>query len=394
MENKIKQKLEQIAEIIYNTVLTYSNKPGGVYTGAYGLLLFLFYYGKFSNQDRFTSLADDFTDQLLNRLGEEIDTHTFCSGLAGILYLLEYLKENQFIELDLSESQKILDNYLIRGTNKDMQNMYYDFMHGAIGSGLYFLKVKSNPDFLENIVEFLHQTTEKDTVNFIYKWKSTLDTSGNIGYDISLSHGISSIVIFLVRYLINNPNNMKAYELIEGAVNYILSQRLDFHTYRSHFPSHSIDYNKSEQMSSRLAWCHGDLGIAIALWQAGKILNNQKLKIIALNVFRDSTLRRRLSETKIYEAGICHGSVGIAMIYNRMFINSGLKEFSIVTDFWMEQTLGLSHFEDGLVGYKSWEVDKWTNKESLLEGITGIGLMMISYLSKDKQSWDELFLLS
>jgi len=394
MKSNIKQKLEQIAEIIYNTALTNPNKQGGVYAGAYGLLLFLYYYGRYSNQDRFTSLADDLAGQLLNRLGEEIDTHTFCSGLSGILYLFEYLKENQFIELDISESQKILDDYVIRRTNKDIQNLYYDFMHGALGGGLYFLKVKTNQDFLEKIIDFLDQTAEKDTVNHIYKWKSPIGLSGEIDYNISLSHGISSIVIFLVRCLLSNPENNKAYELIEGAVNYILSQRIDFQTYGSHFPSYNIKYLKSERLMSRLAWCYGDLGIAISLWQAGKTLNNQEWKTMALNVLSDSTLRCTFHETKVFDACICHGSAGISMIYNRMFIDTELKTFSLATDYWMEQTLNHSCFEDGLVGYKSWDGDRWINRESLLEGIAGIGLMMISYLSNDKQTWDELFLLS
>ena len=394
MKDHIKQKLKQIAEIIYDNARIGHDKSAGVYTGNFGLLLFLFYYGRYSKQDRFTSLAEDFTDQLINRLGEEIDTHTFCSGLAGILYLLEYLKENQFVELDLSESQRILDNYLMRETNKDMQNLYYDFMHGALGSGLYFLRTKTNSEFLERIIDFLDQTAEKDTVNHIYKWKSPLGISKEIGYNIALSHGMTGIVVFLTRYLANNPKNKKVHELIEGSVNYILSQRIDFQTYGSYFPSYSIDSLKSDRLMSRLAWCYGDLGIAISLWQAGKILNNQEWKAIALNVFNDSTLRHTFPETGVIDAGLCHGSAGIAMIYNRMYFETGLKIFSLATDYWMEQTIYYSRFEDGLAGYKSYEMDGWINKDSLLEGIAGIGLMMISWLSKDKQTWDELFLIS
>ena len=65
--------------------------------------------------------------------------HTFCDGLSGILYLFEFLRENDYIDMDVSNAQPFLDNYLVSRMRQNMQRPYYDFMHGAWGVGLYFL---------------------------------------------------------------------------------------------------------------------------------------------------------------------------------------------------------------------------------------------------------------
>lgn len=67
--------------------------------------------------------------------------HTFCSGFSGILYLFDFLRENDFIDMDVVEAQTLLDNYLVSCMRKDIQQRNYDFMHGAVGVGLYFLKM-------------------------------------------------------------------------------------------------------------------------------------------------------------------------------------------------------------------------------------------------------------
>ena len=82
------------------------------------------------------------------------------------------------------------------------------------------------------------------------------------------------------------------------------------------------------------------------------------------------------------------------MIYRRMYLETKLNEFKEATDFWIRQTLNLSRFEDGLAGFKTYLRDERKNDYSLLMGISGIGLVLISFLSEDMQTWDEMFLLS
>ena len=64
--------------------------------------------------------------------------------------------------------------------------------------------------------------------------------------------------------------------------------------------------------------------------------------------------------------------------------------------YWINQTLCMARFEDGLAGYKTWQGDKrgFQNEYGLLEGIAGIGLALLSFLSDEDPTWDECLLLS
>ena len=77
-----------------------------------------------------------------------------------------------------------------------------------------------------------------------------------------------------------------------------------------------------------------------------------------------------------------------------MYLETEMDEFKETTQDWINQTLNFSYLEDGLAGYKTATKDGWQNDYSLLMGITGIGLVLMSYLIKDKQDWDEMFLIS
>lgn len=393
MKEHIELKLNQIYYSIFRKIKYQRlNNIGGLYDGEFGILLFLFYYSKYTNNQEVISLANSYTEKLLSKIGKDIQTHSFCSGLAGILYLFIFLRNNNFIDIDIEDSELILEDYLTRAMKIDCENQFYDFLHGALGVGLYFINKDKNHQAINDLINFLNELADTDIKNNIIKWKSILDIKGQIGYNISLSHGISSIVIFLSRLIKNNISDNRLLKMLTGAINYILSQENNAKLYGSYFPHYSID--NTQNLQSRLAWCYGDLGVAYSLWLAGQVTNNTKWKNKALDVFSHSATRLSPVQTNIMDAGICHGSSGVAMIYRRIYIETQINEYLEASNYWLRQTLKHSQFHDGLAGYKSYIEDEWICDYSLLTGISGIGLTFISYLTNDQQTWDEIFLLS
>ena len=396
MESIIKQKIDLIAECIFEKIKNTESDSYGLYSGEFGLLLFLFYYSRYSKSKKYRLLTENYAERLFNRFCIETKLHTFCDGLSGILYLFEFLRENDFIDMDVSNAWSLLNNNLINSMKHDIQREYYDFMHGALGVGLYFLKKGTHPQCIEELLGFLYQIAAKDTDNQIFKWKSTIknkDDSSQV-YNLSLSHGISSIIIFLSRVVKSGMKNEMIMEMLSGAVNYVLSQQKDFTQFGSYFPNY-IPINSQESVSkSRLAWCYGDLGIGMALWQAGKAIDNSEWKAKGLEILLCSTQRLQYEDNFIRDAGICHGSAGLVMIFRRIYLETGRGIFLEASNHWLSQTLYMANFENGLAGYKTYETKEWKNDYSLLIGISGIGLVLLTCLDDNKQIWDELFLLS
>jgi lantibiotic modifying enzyme len=280
----------------------------------------------------------------------------------------------------------------------DIEKGNYDFLHGAVGNGTYFLNrlnKKESKDYLKELIDHLDKISHKKGGDKI-AWESVLDhEKGTKGYNLSLSHGISSIIAFLAKMLEKEIYIEKVSSLLNGAINYLLSHALDTEKYSSNFPSWiSDDYPAG---SSRLAWCYGDLGIGIALWQAARAAGNKEWEQKAFDVLLHTTNRRDLKENAVIDAGLCHGAAGIAHIYNRMYHYTGRNIFRESTLYWLDHTLKMAVYTDGCAGYKAWHTEKyggWVAESGLLEGVAGIGLMLVSIVSDIEPKWDRCLFLS
>lgn len=386
------KKLREIASVIRNSII--NNKlPDypGLYSGGSGILLFLYCYAEYAKDAVFEKLADDFTDILLEQLFKKSITHTFSDGYSGILYLFDFFRQNGYVDIDIEEADAVFNEFIIKKTSFDLQNSNYDFIHGALGSDIYFFKKGIHPEEVSNLLNHLYQTGRKSKDNTNICWEFQLNLSGERGYNIALSHGVSSVVLFLLRLKVAGFIHPHIDELLEGTVHFLLSQEIDYKIYGSFFPNQS----KANIHKSRLAWCYGDLGVAYALWKAGKVCGNEHWKAKALDVFLFSASRRSFKDAMINDAGICHGTGGLAMFFNRIYKETKNEVFKETADFWIKETLNCASFEDGLAGYKSYDpIIHFKPDYSLLTGIAGIGLVLLSYLNQDEQAWDELFLLS
>ena len=385
VKEQVAIKLEQLAQCVLDKLkdsIVFHRL--GLYDGGFGILLFLFYYAKYKNDSEVNAILDRYVDCLLNELSAKIPSHTYGTGLSGILYLITFLNEKQLTHIDISDAEKSIEPFLEKALEKEFINNNYDFIHGAIGVGLYFLK-KNKQEYVNRVIDYLDNTAQREGI--ITKWECSYFYEQPI-YNISLSHGISSIIIFLSQ-VFEKYNSEKAKSMTEGAVNYILSQEMDFSKYGSLYPSFSTEAGLAK---SRLGWCYGDLGIGIALWRASALLNVESWEKKAMDIFHRSATRK--NDETVKDSSLCHGTAGISMIYNRLFLNTGERAFKEIADYWIWKTLRYAVFPDGLAGYKAAEKEGWVNSYCLLNGISGIGITLLSYLQDDNQDWDELFILS
>ncbi|MCD7938422.1 MAG: lanthionine synthetase C family protein [Tannerellaceae bacterium] len=390
MIRKAEQKIEEIVRVILTRTGLWMHSLS-LYDGSSGVILFLLYYNQFVSR-KYEPQIEEYIDQFVEKLSIYTGKYTYCDGLSGILYVLSFLREKNMLDIDLSDTEPIFETTMYTCIQMDMEKSYFDFMHGVVGGGLYFLKM-NREEPVKGILDFLYATAGKQN-GPIYKWASQqYHPEDKIRYSIALSHGCSGIALFLSRILRNEQirvDKNRCADLLTGCVQYLLSQKFKEPAV-SVFPAEFLE----DPIPSRLAWCYGDLGVALAVYYAGKALNRTDWIEEGTGILRATTKRIRPEETLVNDAGICHGAAGIAMIYNRMYIETGEECFLQATEYWINQTLQFDVHADGLAGYKThFNKKRKVNDCSLLTGITGIGLVLLSYVKRDRQEWDELFLLS
>ena len=160
--------------------------------------------------------------------------------------------------------------------------------------------------------------------------------------------------------------------------------------FNCYFPFISKNYS----YMSRLAWCYGDLGIALAFWHAGTIYKNHDWITLSNQILTYNTTRLNCDKTRIVDACICHGASGVALIYYIMYFRTHDITYKNCAEYWFRITLKQSRFTDGLAGYKYFSNDSYINSFGLLTGIAGIGLSLHSYISNNPSLiWEELFLI-
>ena len=397
MKTRIEHKIHAIADVLFRDMKDgkLDNEGVGLLAGQTGIIIFCKHYLQvFPNSEK-EEILEGFLETYFDKLTSEIGLLTYCGGFTGALEGLKYLNRERLLEIDYSDVEKNYRELLQTFAINSILNGNYDYLHGGLGIVKYYC---DDAEFVNRALEALEQTAEKG--DRIYKWKSSLGLDRGVGYNICLSHGMSSIVSVLSLLGSEGIDQKKRDRIIRNTCNYILSQEIDPQQHGNYFPSQSLE-NDPEQINhqSRLGWCYGDLGVATSLWQAGKALHNREWQEKALEVLRFSTSRRDFQNAGVIDAGLCHGAASVCMMFHYVYMQTGEKLFEETRDYWLDGTLELGNMGDGLAGYRAWhtaEYGGWVNEYGLLEGVAGIGLLLLSLYIPALQNteWLNFFILS
>lgn len=403
MERKIlERKLEEIKIAVSECK---SVNQVGVLTGTSGLSLFHFYYSKYSSSEASFNNGIFMLENTIKMINEGFTHSTFCTGIAGFGWVVDHLEKEDFLDLESDDLLIEFDDYLYSVMIGDLKNGYYDYLHGAIGYAFYFFNRYRNTksDFLKEkykvilleFIDLLSDMSEKDNENKL-KWSSIYDpihTKRKV-YNLGLSHGMSSIIAILTKLYQHKDFIDKVEGLLRSSIDYVLQFKKE--NSFSLFPSWIPTDDEIPTYQSRVAWCYGDLGIGVRFWYASKVLRDKNLSEIAISIVKEVAKRKDFIDTKVYDAGICHGSYGNAQMFFRMYKETKVIDFKKASEFWIKDGIRRATHKDGYAGYKQWDPynDRWVPEISILEGISGIGLTIISFLSDFDTNWDECLMIS
>ncbi len=94
IDNILKEKLSTISKIIKDNYTEESHL--GMLSGLSGLALFQFYYSRFVDNDEFSAIGLEILTRCIDKINDGYNFPTYCTGIAGMGWLLEHLKEYDF----------------------------------------------------------------------------------------------------------------------------------------------------------------------------------------------------------------------------------------------------------------------------------------------------------
>ena len=283
----------------------------------------------------------------------------------------------------------------------------YDFLHGYLGIGIYLLKrfenSESNDDkknYRKHILKIVGQLKEDSIINedFIYWLPLHALRKSENDINLGLAHGLSSIINFLSRLVRFDDFADAVLPLLNKIIDTVLSLKSDYGPGLSIFPNTINFTNVMEKGDSRLAWCNGDLGIGVSLWNAANLTKDKSIEKEAVDILIHASKRRSLDKNFVRDAGLCHGAFGIMLIFDHLYKSTRITQFKDATNYWLAQGMAMDISEESTAGFMSRQFinNKWIWKKEvdILDGIAGIGLALINSLSKEKLAWSNCLMIA
>lgn len=368
--------------------------------GAAGIAVF-FAYLDVAGFPAARDLAGAYLELAIEALALQPMAPSFFSGFSGVAWAAQHVStlfgnstQDLSTEIDLA-----LETYLSHSPwHED-----YDLINGLIGLGIYCLERSSSlvaVRCLELIVEQLEELAQPSKGGLCWFTSSDLvplsqrEAYADGYYNLGLAHGIPGVIAFLGRACLAGIAPDKTGHLLEGAVNWLLRHRLPDGE-NCNFPAFLVP-NKIPQ-PCRLAWCYGDAGVAAALLLAARLTGREAWETMALDIARRAATRDP-EDCGVVDACFCHGSSGLAHIFDRFHHATGERLFANTARFWTQRTLELKTANTRAAGYSvlgpndAGEME-FQPKFGMIEGIAGIGLSLLAMITNIEPRWDRIFMV-
>jgi len=218
-------------------------------------------------------------------------------------------------------------------------------------------------------------------------------------WDLGLAHGNPGVIAVLARMIASGVAVELAGELLDGAVTALLASEPA--TANGRYPGwHAGGHDEraapepADENRARLAWCYNDLGVSLALMSAAQATSNPGWYSEALVLARACTARSE-AQAAVLDSFVCHGAFGAAHLFNRLRHATGDDAFASAAEHWLARGLEM-RTDRPLAGFARRLVrdgsERWSPDASLLNGASGIALVLHSMITDVEPGWDRLLL--
>lgn len=386
---KVEAKLHSIFETLRQSQ---DVVPLGTLGGYSGIILFLYYYYLHTKQDEHKLILNHKIEFILSEL-PKIKLATFCNGLAGLCWLIRFLHKECIINSsNINDALSEVDGYIFQHMKYEFNRQNIDFLHGGLGMAYYFLL--SNNLYRDIAITETIEALERDKIcnsDGSVKWLSeTYVNFENQGFvcNLSLSHGMASIVAYLTK-VVEITGDKRAREMLYKSTLFF-KNNTNPPDYASTFSKWINDNDDNKYNESSMSWCYGDPGIAQALLRSGQILKDDSLIALSLHTLLKAAKRT----TDVSDVCFCHGSASLCHIFNSIYQQTNNKHFEEAALFWLNETIIKGENSNQAVAGYIFSENEYLNNKSLLSGLSGVGLSLLSSVDSVDPLWDECLLLN
>jgi hypothetical protein len=210
-----------------------------------------------------------------------------------------------------------------------------------------------------------------------------------------MAHGVPGVIALLGHTCAAGVARTTAGAMLSDAVGWLMTQQRPTAS-GSRFAS-SIGPGR-EPVGARTAWCYGDPGIAAALLSAARGVAHGGWEREAVALAR-AAANLRPEDTRVRDAGLCHGATGVAHIFNRISQATNDSLLADAARSWFERTLDMQRPAEGVGGFAALApsedaTESWLSDPGLLTGAAGVGLALLAAITPIEPVWDRMLLLT
>lgn len=365
-----------------------------------GSLLFLGQYAVYAGTS-IDAEIDNFITLINSYEIRETQHQTFSEGYLSIGTVFRHLVQLELLE-ESEDLESSIADIAVWSARRELANQNFDLLYGATGILHYLLASnKPGPETRQVAEEYLH-CLERNiiTLNQGTAWPDhyyRVREQGAIGINLGLAHGVPAILKILTTLYNSNLDIAKESiaRLIRSTAVFLMNSGNKRPDAVSIYGGYLVPGTADKEEVSRLGWCYGDLGIGFTLYQAGKAIDDEEVAAYGEGLVLKTTERRSVAQTMVMDAGLCHGTAGIAHMYHKMWHYTGNESFKEAAGFWIQETLNYAIHKEHAAGFKKYNPasKQYETDHGFLEGSAGIGLVLLSYLNGDC-SWDPVLMLN
>ena len=326
-------------------------------------------------------------DQAIDVMAAEPLRSSFYSGFTGIAWAADLV--DGLLGPDGEDRNADVDQALTALLERYPETGPYDLINGLTGLGVYALARWPRPSATQcllGVVEQLGRQARHDRDGVSWwtppSWFGPQRDWYQPGrVDLGVAHGIAGVIPFLARVHRLGLARQTVRPLLDGAVSWLLAHLVDTPS-GPNVPFFVAD--GVEPGPARSAWCYGDPGVAAALLLAARDVGEPDWAAIATGLAVRAAARPP-DHARVVDAGLCHGSAGLAHLFNRMYQMTAESALADAARFWVERTLDLCSTDHGQPAWKG---------PGLLEGAAGVALALLAASTTVRPAWDQMLLVS